>query len=62
MHHYNDIPATYGDTGPLRGPGNRAVGHVAPAERALEPMLPDERSFPYVVRVVSEIFGSNGSS
>ena len=62
IHHYNDTPATYGDTGPLRGPGNRAVGHGALAERALEPMLPDETSFPYVVRVVSEIFGSNGSS
>ena len=62
IHHYNDTPATYGDTGPLRGPGNRAVGHSALAERALEPMLPDPISFPYVVRVVSEIFGSNGSS
>jgi polyribonucleotide nucleotidyltransferase len=62
IHHYNDTPATYGDTGPLRGPGNRAVGHGALAERALEPVLPDEQSFPYVVRVVSEIFGSNGSS
>ena len=62
IHHYNDTPATYGDTGPLRGPGNRAVGHGALAERALEPMLPDEQSFPYAVRVVSEIFGSNGSS
>jgi polyribonucleotide nucleotidyltransferase len=62
IHHYNDTPATYGDTGPLRGPGNRAVGHSALAERALEPMLPDPMSFPYTVRVVSEIFGSNGSS
>jgi polyribonucleotide nucleotidyltransferase len=62
IHHYNDTPATYGDTGPLRGPGNRAVGHSALAERALEPMLPDVTVFPYVVRVMSEIFGSNGSS
>jgi polyribonucleotide nucleotidyltransferase len=62
IHHYNDTPATYGNTGPLRGPGNRAVGHSALAERALEPMLPDPISFPYTVRVVSEIFGSNGSS
>jgi polyribonucleotide nucleotidyltransferase len=62
MHHYSDTPATYGETGPLRGPGNRAIGHGALAERALEPMLPDEAVFPYAIRVVSEVFGSNGSS
>jgi len=62
MHHYNDTPATYGETGPLRGPGNRAIGHGALAERALLPVLPDEASFPYAVRVVSEVLGSNGSS
>jgi hypothetical protein len=38
----HDTPATYGDTGPLRGPGNRAIGHGALAERVLEPMLPDD--------------------
>ena len=62
MHHYSDTPATYGETGPLRGPGNRAIGHGALAERALESVLPDEKDFPYAVRVVSEVFGSNGSS
>lgn len=62
MHHYSDTPATYGETGPLRGPGNRAIGHGALAERALEPMLPPETEFPYAMRVVSEVLGSNGSS
>ncbi len=62
MHHYSDTPATYGETGPLRGPGNRAIGHGALAERALEPLLPPEADFPYAIRVVSEVLGSNGSS
>ncbi|MDD2758573.1 MAG: polyribonucleotide nucleotidyltransferase [Patescibacteria group bacterium] len=62
MHHYNDTPATYGETGPLRGPGNRAIGHGALAEKALEPVLPEEKDFPYAIRVVSEVLGSNGSS
>ncbi len=62
MHHYSDTPATYGEAGPLRGPGNRAIGHGALAERALEPVLPPETTFPYAIRVVSEVFGSNGSS
>ncbi len=62
MHHYSDTPATYGEAGPLRGPGNRAIGHGALAERALEPVLPPELDFPYAMRVVSEVFGSNGSS
>lgn len=62
MHHYSDTPATYGETGPLRGPGNRAIGHGALAERALEPVLPAEADFPYAIRVVSEVLGSNGSS
>ncbi|OGH80447.1 MAG: polyribonucleotide nucleotidyltransferase [Candidatus Magasanikbacteria bacterium RIFCSPLOWO2_02_FULL_44_11] len=62
MHHYNDTPATYGEAGPMRGPGNRAIGHGALAERALEPVLPDELGFPYAIRVVSEVLGSNGSS
>jgi polyribonucleotide nucleotidyltransferase len=62
MHHYNDTPASYGEAGPMRGPGNRAIGHGALAERALEPMLPAEKDFPYAIRVVSEVLGSNGSS
>jgi len=62
MHHYNDTPATYGEAGPLRGPGNRAIGHGALAERAMLGVLPSEADFPYVIRVVSEVLGSNGSS
>lgn len=62
MHHYNDAPYTYAETGPLRGPGRRAIGHGALAERALEPILPKEEEFPYAIRVVSEVLGSNGSS
>ncbi|MEK7644473.1 MAG: polyribonucleotide nucleotidyltransferase [Patescibacteria group bacterium] len=62
MHHYNDTPASYGETGPLRGPGRRAIGHGALAERALEPVLPPQEKFPYAIRVVSEVMGSNGSS
>lgn len=62
MHHYNDTPASYGEAGPLRGPGNRAIGHGALAEKALIPVLPEEKDFPYTIRVVSEVMGSNGSS
>jgi len=62
MHHYNDTPFTYGEAGPLRGPGRRAIGHGALAERALEPVLPAAEDFPYAMRVVSEVMGSNGSS
>ncbi len=62
MHHYNDAPYSYGEAGPLRGPGRRAIGHGALAERALEPVLPEEKDFPYAIRVVSEVMGSNGSS
>jgi len=62
MHHYNDAPYTYGEAGPMRGPSRRAIGHGALAERALEPVLPAVEKFPYTIRVVSEIMGSNGSS
>ncbi len=62
MHHYNDSPFSYGEAGPMRGPGRRAIGHGALAERALEPVLPAEADFPYAIRVVSEVMGSNGSS
>ncbi|MBU0661595.1 polyribonucleotide nucleotidyltransferase [Patescibacteria group bacterium] len=62
MHHYNDAPYTYGETGWMRGPGRRAIGHGALAEKALEPVLPAEEDFPYAIRVVSEVLGSNGSS
>ncbi len=62
MHHYNDAPYTYGEVSPIRGPGRRAIGHGALAERALEPVLPAQADFPYTIRVVSEVMGSNGSS
>lgn len=62
MHHYNDGPYTYGEAGPIRGPGRRAIGHGALAERALEPVLPPAEEFPYAIRVVSEVLGANGSS
>ena len=62
MHHYNDTPASYGETGRMGGPGRRAIGHGALAERALVPVIPTKEDFPYVIRVVSEVLGSNGSS
>jgi len=62
MLHYNFPPFSVGETGFLRGPGRREIGHGALAERALFSMLPDEASFPYTVRVVSDILESNGSS
>jgi polyribonucleotide nucleotidyltransferase len=62
MLHYNFPPYSTGETKPLRGPGRREIGHGALAERALSRMIPDEASFPYVIRVVSEILESNGSS
>ncbi|MBT3418930.1 MAG: polyribonucleotide nucleotidyltransferase [Candidatus Magasanikbacteria bacterium] len=62
MHHYNDAPYTYGDARPMRGPSRRAIGHGALAERALEPVLPAVEDFPYTIRVMSEVMGSNGSS
>jgi polyribonucleotide nucleotidyltransferase len=62
MHHYSDAPFTYGETGWMRGPSRRAIGHGALAERAVEPMLPPEVTFPYAIRVTSEVLGSNGSS
>ncbi len=62
MHHYSDAPFTYGETGWMRGPSRRAIGHGALAERAVEPMLPLEVEFPYAIRVTSEVLGSNGSS
>ncbi len=62
MLHYNFPPYSTGETKPLRGPGRREIGHGALAERALVRMLPDQDKFPYVIRVVSEILESNGSS
>jgi len=62
MLHYNFPPYSTGETKPLRGPGRREIGHGALAERALVRMLPEPEKFPYVIRVVSEILESNGSS
>ncbi len=62
MLHYNFPAFCVGETWPSRGPKRREIGHGALAERALEPVLPDEARFPYTIRVVSEITESNGSS
>lgn len=62
LHHYNFPPFATGESGPMRGPNRRAIGHGALAERALEPVIPPEREFPYVMRLVSDILESNGSS
>ena len=60
--HYNFPPFSVGETGFMRGPGRREIGHGALAERALVPVMPAEADFPYTVRVVSDILESNGSS
>jgi len=62
LHHYNFPPYSVGETGFMRGPKRRDIGHGALAERALLPMLPDDKDFPYTIRLVSEILESNGSS
>lgn len=62
IHHYNFPPFCVGETGFMRGPKRRDIGHGALAERALLPVLPDEVDFPYTIRLVSEILESNGSS
>ena len=62
FHHYNFPSFSVGETKPNRGPGRREIGHGALAERALEPMIPSREDFPYTIRVVSEVLGSNGSS
>ncbi len=62
MHHYNFPPYSVGETGFMRGPGRREIGHGALAERALEPVVPSEDDFPYTIRLVSEVLESNGST
>ncbi|PLR77682.1 polyribonucleotide nucleotidyltransferase [Bacillus sp. V3-13] len=62
MHHYNFPNFSVGETGPMRGPGRREIGHGALGERALEPVIPPEKDFPYTVRLVSEVLESNGST
>ncbi|MEL6601833.1 MAG: polyribonucleotide nucleotidyltransferase [Cyanobacteria bacterium J06614_10] len=62
IHHYNFPPYSVGETRPMRSPGRREIGHGALAERALIPVLPSQEDFPYVIRVVSEVLSSNGST
>ncbi len=62
MHHYNFPPYSVGEVAPLRAPSRREIGHGALAEKALLPMIPDKETFPYTIRVVSEVLSSNGSS
>ncbi len=62
LHHYNFPPFSVGETRPMRSPGRREIGHGALAERAIIPVLPAKDTFPYVLRVVSEVLSSNGST
>ena len=62
MHHYNFPPFSVGEARFLRGSSRREIGHGALAERALEPVIPNEETFPYAIRVVSEALSSNGST
>ena len=62
MHHYNFPPYSVGEARPLRSPGRREIGHGALAERAVHNVMPPDEDFPYVVRIVTEILSSNGST
>ena len=62
MHHYNFPPFSTGETGFMRGPKRREIGHGALAERAVLPVVPDKEEFPYALRLVSEVLSSNGST
>jgi polyribonucleotide nucleotidyltransferase len=62
MHHYNFPPFSVGEVRRLGGTGRREIGHGALGERALEPVVPGEDEFPYTIRLVSEVLGSNGST
>jgi polyribonucleotide nucleotidyltransferase len=62
LHHYNFPPFSTGEVKPLRGQSRREIGHGALAERALEPVIPSEETFPYTLRLVSEVLSSNGST
>ncbi|MGI8848476.1 MAG: polyribonucleotide nucleotidyltransferase [Candidatus Dormibacteria bacterium] len=62
MHHYNFPPYSVGEARPMRTPGRREIGHGALAERAVHNVMPDDDDFPYVVRIVTEILSSNGST
>ncbi len=62
MHHYNFPPYSTGETGFMRGPKRREIGHGLLAERALVPVVPTEEEWPYTLRLVSEVLSSNGST
>jgi polyribonucleotide nucleotidyltransferase len=62
LHHYNFPPYSVGEARPMRGASRRDIGHGALAERALFPVIPDEDTFPYTIRLVSEVLSSNGST
>jgi len=62
MLHYNFFPFCTGEIKPLRSPGRREIGHGFLAEKALAPVIPSDKEFPYTIRVVSDILESNGSS
>lgn len=62
IHHYYMPPYTVGETGRIGTPSRREIGHGALAEKAIEPVLPSEKDFPYTIRVVSEVLSSNGST
>ena len=62
MLHYNFPPFSVGEVGFLRGPGRREIGHGALAEKSILPAIPDMETFPYTIRIVSDILESNGSS
>lgn len=62
MHHYNFPPYSTGETGFMRGPKRREIGHGMLAERALVPVVPTQEEFPYTLRLVSDIMSSNGST
>ncbi len=62
IHHYNFPPYSVGETGRIGGMNRRMIGHGALAEKALEPVIPDQSDFPYTIRLVSEALASNGST
>ncbi|HOS32073.1 MAG TPA: polyribonucleotide nucleotidyltransferase [Spirochaetota bacterium] len=62
IHHYNAPPYSVGEVGRYGGAGRREIGHGALAEKALKPVIPPQSEFPYVIRLVSEVMGQNGSS
>lgn len=62
LHHYNFPPYSTGEVSAMRGPKRREIGHGNLAEKALLPVIPDPESFPYTIRIVSEVLSSNGST